>query len=198
MTKQSGLSPISQSVPALTRSGNAGAAPVEAPGAERGVSTRSSGRLPARLERDIEIAARLPPAARSWLAAKRRVEREAKMDPPPFIPTHVPELPPEVRAAALEALCEVCQPLPYDTLLGFVTRLKMMTASRESSQGDLEKQFEFYMHELEKWPGDAVAYVLETQPSESKWWPSWQELEERLEVYGGNRMKLKRELANAA
>ena len=197
MTKQSGLSHITQSVPALTRSGNAGPAPVEARGVAPGSATRSSGRLPARLERDIEIAARLPPAARSWLAAKRRVEREAKMDPPPFIPTHVPELPPDVRAQALEVLCDLCQPLPASELAGLLTRLKTMTDSKKTTQETIELEFEFYGRELEKWPGDAVRYVLETQPGVKGWWPSWKDLEERLEVYGGNRMKLKRELEAA-
>lgn len=60
--------------------------------------------------------------------------------------------------------------------------LKFLTNSRQMAQQDIQAQIHIYARKLSDWPAEAVRRVLRSQPSISKWWPTWQELEERLKL----------------
>jgi len=51
-----------------------------------------------------------------------------------------------------------------------------------------------YADELKQYPADVVQKVLSTQHQHSKWWPTWMELQERLNLYTADRRALRKAL----
>ena len=68
--------------------------------------------------------------------------------------------------------------------------LKSLTIRRKEADDDQEIQLRAYASQLSEWPADVVAHVLKTQAGISKWWPSWAELQDRLEFHAGRRKRL--------
>ena len=83
-----------------------------------------------------------------------------------------------------------CRPLPDQAAAKLLIKLWSKTAKRKEVGFDLDLILESYCEEFPAYPGDVVAYVLKTQASVNKFFPVWNELESRLELYGRNRLKL--------
>lgn len=101
---------------------------------------------------------------------------------------------PKAIAEALDLVETACQPLPDAQIHSALESLYQLTAHRNPGEGDLELQRRAYAHQLREWPADVVLYVLSTQARHSQWWPSWYDLERRLESRAGRRMALRRAL----
>ncbi|MDJ0945886.1 MAG: hypothetical protein QNJ30_20660 [Kiloniellales bacterium] len=86
---------------------------------------------------------------------------------------------------------QACAPMAEHKIMLLLGRVRVMTQGRLTDAQDLVAQSKFYARELRKWPADVVEYVLRTQPSASKWWPAWQELEEQLALHGKRRLLLR-------
>lgn len=89
--------------------------------------------------------------------------------------------------AALEMHERACAPMPRDLVLKELAVVKVCTKARPEHQDDLKFMMQVYAEKLAEWPADVVRHVLTTQPSISKWWPAWEELEDRLSLYGRKR-----------
>lgn len=149
----------------------------------------------------LAVEDKLSPAVRRWLSAvSRRREQEARgvvsggqnQDPRNVVPwqlVQVPDLPESDRATAMSILEAACQPMRKREIVAGLGRVKAMTVSRAEDDVSTAVRFEIYVEELAKWPADVVRHVLESQPRMSKFWPAWAELEERLELYAGKRMR---------
>ncbi len=74
----------------------------------------------------------------------------------------------------------VMVPAAPKDILKMLHRLKLLTVARNTDHADLTLQLAAYASELGDWPADVVRQVLADQPSRSKWWPAWAELEEAL------------------
>ena len=98
------------------------------------------------------------------------------------------------RAMAISVLDAASAPPRPEEVLKLLYRLKTLTASREQHVEDMRAQAACYAEELMRYPADVVRYVLRTQPQHSKFWPTWSELAERLELHGQRRAKMLRAL----
>lgn len=78
-----------------------------------------------------------------------------------------------------------------------LTKLRILTRSKNEGGEDLELSMEVYREQMEKYPADVARHVLTTQPEMSTWWPSWNELRDRLELYAGKRRRVAQALENA-
>ena len=67
--------------------------------------------------------------------------------------------------------------------------MRFLTKARAEHQDDLKFMLAIYADKLSEYPADVVMHVLKTQPSQSMWWPAWDELRDRLELYAKKRMK---------
>ena len=86
---------------------------------------------------------------------------------------------------------QASEPMAEHEIMLFLGRVRVMTQGRLTDGQDLVAQSKFYAQELRNWPADVVEYVLWSQPATSKWWPAWQELEERLALHGKRRLLLR-------
>ena len=89
-------------------------------------------------------------------------------------------------ALAEEMIEAASAPLPNDKLMGELVRLRSMTVSRPTDEGDTAAILMFYADELSRHPGDVVRMALRSRPG-GKWWPAYEEIEEALERFGGER-----------
>jgi hypothetical protein len=89
-------------------------------------------------------------------------------------------------ALAAELIEAASTPLPNEKLMGELVRLRSMTASRPTDEGDTAAILMFYADELSRHPGDVVRMALRSRPG-GKWWPAYEEIEEALERFGGER-----------
>ena len=64
--------------------------------------------------------------------------------------------------------------------LGLLGELKLTTASNAAA--DVEAQIRIYAQKLENYPADIVRNCLKSQSQKSKWWPTWFDLQEQLDV----------------
>ena len=80
-------------------------------------------------------------------------------------------------------------------IIKLLTKLRLKVTTPNLSREDLELQIACYVEELQKWPADIVKHVLETQAQQSKFWPAWQELHERLEWRARDRLRKRRYLS---
>jgi len=99
-----------------------------------------------------------------------------------------------VLAEALSIVDVACQPLDNQQIHMALENLYHLVAHRNPSGDDLEAQRRAYAHQLKEWPADVAMYVLSTQARDGQWWPSWFELERRLENESARRMVLRRAL----
>jgi hypothetical protein len=67
-----------------------------------------------------------------------------------------------------------------------LTRLKMLTASRNLTVDELTLQISLYAEELSAYPMDAIRAAIRAA-CEDKWWPTWADLKEDLDFYSQNR-----------
>ena len=86
----------------------------------------------------------------------------------------------EVREA-LRRHVAACLPAPDERVVKELAALRVTTKSRPEADEDIDFALRIYAEKLRDYPADIVLEVLRTQPSHSKFWPAWQELQERLE-----------------
>ena len=91
---------------------------------------------------------------------------------------------------AIKMLDKALEPLPSETILQELTRLKLKTMARNMTTEELSLQLAVYTDELGQYPADIVVKVLRDWPKQSKWWPTWHELDIELE-WRTNRRQLK-------
>lgn len=83
--------------------------------------------------------------------------------------------------AALRNHEQACLPAPADRLIDELGRLRVLTTKRPDDMPNEVATLRIYAEKLREYPADIVLDVLRSQPSHSKFWPAWQELQERLE-----------------
>lgn len=72
------------------------------------------------------------------------------------------------------------QAAPNAVVVAELAALDVLTTRRNLEHDDLKLRQQVYARKLADYPGDVVLHVLQTQASLSKWWPAWEELEDRL------------------
>jgi hypothetical protein len=77
-------------------------------------------------------------------------------------------------------------PLPPERLMAELVRLRFMTTTRNAGDADVATTLAAYADELSRHPGDVVRMALRSRPG-GKWWPAYEEIEEALERFGGER-----------
>lgn len=109
-------------------------------------------------------------------------------------------LPPAEPAALQKAKMLVeksLMPPTQSECIGMLGELKLLTTCRAEQANDLEAQLMLYSRKLAEYPADVVRKVLETQADFSKWWPTWLELKERLDLYSRQRERLMKSFGGA-
>lgn len=101
-------------------------------------------------------------------------------------------------AAAIALVEEACAPPADDRVLKMLGAVRAMTVARAGDTDNLKLVLRLYADEIKAYPADVVEYVLATQAGISKWWPTWHELKERLDLYAGARHLLRRALGRLA
>lgn len=107
---------------------------------------------------------------------------------------HLPKMTPAIRHSATILVEKSLMPLTESDCIGMLGQVKLLTACRAEQQHDLEAQLTLYARMMQDYPADVTRHVLKTQPKISKWWPTWMELSERLELYTKRRKALLNEL----
>ena len=85
-------------------------------------------------------------------------------------------IPDQDRADAITMLEASLMPLPRDETVKELTRLKVMTKSRNMEQAELSMMMSVYADELSSFPADIVRYVLRSVADTSPWFPAWADL----------------------
>jgi len=88
---------------------------------------------------------------------------------------------------AIDLHRQACATAPEDKITTALAELRVLTKAKAEDQHDLKFLLRVYADRLGEWPADVVAHVLRTQPSVSRWWPAWEELQDRLELYARKR-----------
>jgi hypothetical protein len=91
------------------------------------------------------------------------------------------ELPADALAEAIQVATEALKPAPISIVIAELTRLRMLTASRDQSTNDLEFLFAIYADELKQFPCDAIKTVLREWPRRNRFWPTVAEIIQLLE-----------------
>ncbi len=67
-------------------------------------------------------------------------------------------------------------------ILAALATLSTLVARREQDPADLAVQLRAYTDRLLTYPGDVALSALNDWPSMSQWWPTWFELQERMDA----------------
>ncbi len=97
-----------------------------------------------------------------------------------------PEHLPEVREA-IERHEAAMRCASAEQLKPALAKLRMLTKSAGESEQQGAMRAAAYLEMLQQWPADVALHVLATQASQSTFWPSWAELEDRLGFYAQRR-----------
>jgi hypothetical protein len=102
----------------------------------------------------------------------------------------------DVQAAekALRMYESACLPAPDQTVYIELAALRSLTKVAQADTDDIKLQMAVYARQLRAYPGDVVLHVLRSQPGMEKFWPSWAELKERLDLYAGKRLEKRQQL----
>lgn len=90
---------------------------------------------------------------------------------------------PQAIQNARKILEQSLTPMTGNEALDLLTELKAMTRPAPGTTDDLKVVLKAYLKRCMDYPADVVRHVLTTQADESPWWPSWQELKDRLEIH---------------
>lgn len=96
--------------------------------------------------------------------------------------------------AALAVVRKAMTPAPQNSLVGWLAELSVQVAYRAQTEFNGELTLKVYARNLADYPADVVRDTLREWPSRSKWWPTWHELKERLDLKVQRRRTLEREL----
>ncbi len=72
------------------------------------------------------------------------------------------------------------EPLPPQTILQELTKLKVKTKTRNMTTDEQTLMIQAYCEELQRFPADIVLYVLRSIGDTSPWFPAWAELHQEL------------------
>ncbi len=100
------------------------------------------------------------------------------------------ELMPEIDAAMAPM-----RPAEIGSLLA---QLRLLTKARPETEADLDGTATLLTERLMKYPADVVRHVLKTQPDVQTFWPSWNELRERLDLHSRTRRSIAQAIKNHA
>jgi hypothetical protein len=121
----------------------------------------------------------LPPCVRSWLKARQTYLETSHCDnsKPPAPLTE------DMRRQSLAVLKQAMVPMDQRKTLGLLGELKLLTIPRTGDDPEeIRAQILIYARKLADYPADAVHEVLTTQADQSKFWPAWAELKDRLDA----------------
>jgi len=85
-------------------------------------------------------------------------------------------IPTQDRQDAITILAASLMPLPRAEAVKELTRLKVMTKSRNMEQAELSMMMSVYADELSRFPADIVTYVLRSYADTNIWFPAWADL----------------------
>ncbi len=94
-------------------------------------------------------------------------------------------------ALAIQIAEAIQEPASEREVLAELTRVRVLTVSRDQGTADIELLMAAYADELKRYPADVMREVLRDWPRHSRFWPSLAELTERLD----RMMKPRRALA---
>lgn len=95
---------------------------------------------------------------------------------------------------ALKTVKLAKSPAAMNAMIGWLAELSVQVAYRAQTEFNGELTLKVYARNLGEYPADVVRDVLRAWPAESKWWPTWHELKERLDAKAQRRRMLEREL----
>jgi hypothetical protein len=107
---------------------------------------------------------------------------------------HVEELDGADLAGAIETVKLARSPAPEKAVIGWLAELSVQVAYRAQTEFNGELTLKVYARNLADYPADVVRDALREWPGQSKWWPTWHELKERLDLKAQRRRMLEREL----
>lgn len=73
-------------------------------------------------------------------------------------------------------------PAPAEQVIGWLAEMSVQVAFRKESEFTGELTLQVYARKLSEYPADVVRDVLAEWPGRSKWWPTWMELKDRLDL----------------
>lgn len=102
---------------------------------------------------------------------------------------------------ALEEVCAVAEraapALAHADILKELAKLSMLTRRKSEGDDDVRLRLAAYADKLSAYPADAVLTALREWPDQSEWFPTWNELKERLGAHAGPRLFLRDRLRAA-
>lgn len=84
---------------------------------------------------------------------------------------------------AIRVLDQTLQPAEPKQIIQELTKLKSITASRNTSHEELKLTISAIADQLQGYPEDVVVPILQRQASQSKWFPTWYELKQQIDIY---------------
>jgi|GEM_PF-3086315 len=84
-----------------------------------------------------------------------------------------------------------CRPMPQREIARLVQKMILTMPMKNMDDFDKAAIIAIYVEDLEEYPADVVEYVLKTIRRSNKFFPTWAELYENLELWGRRRLLLK-------
>jgi hypothetical protein len=97
----------------------------------------------------------------------------------------------------LDEAVAACAPMPKKSIARLVQKMILTMPMRNMDDMDKAAIIAIYVEDLEEYPADVVEYVLKTIRRSSKFFPTWAELYENLELWGRRRMMIKEAIERA-
>lgn len=88
-------------------------------------------------------------------------------------------------------------PADDDDVFKALLKVKLLTASRKQSDGEMEMQLRTYANELKRFPADATLKALDKIADDHEFFPSWREILIRVEFFCRRRQTLIAEIDRA-
>ena len=88
-------------------------------------------------------------------------------------------------------------PADDDDVYKALLKVKLLTASRKQSDGEMEMQLRTYANELRRFPADATLKALDRIADDHEFFPSWREILIRVEFFCRRRQTLIAEIDRA-
>lgn len=102
----------------------------------------------------------------------------------------LPKMTAAVTAQAIALAEKSLMPMTQNECIGLLGELRLLVPPVNMTEQTMEAQLLLYSRKLSEYPADVVRKVLTTQPNMSRFWPSWSELKERLDIFTARRLRL--------
>lgn len=179
--------PILQGQTPQSRSKNVGLVPFNDGSAKTPAAVlRSAIAQDSPAETNAALEAYLPRSVRSWIDRTEtretweKLSKSRQYSPEPTRPEPLPQDEHQKALAAVKATLSTVNGAECRKLLA---EMKYLTRQRAESTEDIAAQIEIYARKMEAYPADIVRYVIKTQTDNSPWWPAWNELKDRLDLF---------------